>query len=97
MIQNVFFICQSNTHFDSFGDINDEEMMKKTVQYFQASCGSVKCSHFPRFTGLRPECLAHNRVLIRGSQKNQKSEFCFATKPTDFHRLDEPPEKISAL
>ena len=35
--------------------------MKKTVQYFQASCGIVKCSHFPRFTGLRPECLAHNR------------------------------------
>ena len=31
------------------------------------------------------------------SQKNQKSEFCFATKPTGFHRLDEPPEKISAL
>ena len=61
MIQNVFFICQSNTHFDSFGDINDEEMMKKAVQYFQASCGIVKCSHFPRFTGLRPECLAHNR------------------------------------
>ena len=36
-------------------------------------------------------------VLIRVSQKTQKSEFCFATKPTDFHRLDEPPEKISAL
>ena len=33
----------------------------------------------------------------RVSQKNQKSEFCFATKPTGFHRLDEPPEKISAL
>ena len=37
------------------------------------------------------------RVQGRVSQKNQKSEFCFATKPTGFHRLDEPPEKISAL
>ena len=36
-------------------------------------------------------------LRIRVSQKNQKSEFCFATKPTGFHRLDEPPEKISAL
>ena len=36
-------------------------------------------------------------LTIRVSQKNQKSEFCFATKPTGFHRLDEPPEKISAL
>ena len=36
-------------------------------------------------------------VSNRVSQKNQKSEFCFATKPTGFHRLDEPPEKISAL
>ena len=33
----------------------------------------------------------------RVSQKNQKSEFCFATNPTGFHRLDEPPEKFSAL
>ena len=33
----------------------------------------------------------------RVSQKTQKSEFCFATNPTGFHRLDEPPEKISAL
>ena len=30
----------------------------------------------------------------RVPQKNQKSEFCFATKPTCFHRLDEPPEKF---
>ena len=37
------------------------------------------------------------RVVIRVSQKTQKSEFCFATNPTGFHRLDEPPEKISAL
>ena len=31
-------------------------------------------------------------VYSRVSQKNQKSEFCFATKPSGFHRLDEPPE-----
>ena len=36
-------------------------------------------------------------INSRVSQKKQKSEFCFATKPTGFHRLDEPPEKISAL
>ena len=41
--------------------------------------------------------LAQSHVTIRVSQKTQKSEFCFATNPTDFHRLDEPPEKISAL
>jgi len=37
------------------------------------------------------------RLPIRVSQKNQKSEFCNATYPSGFHRLDEPPEKISAL
>ena len=37
------------------------------------------------------------RIYIRVSQKTQKSEFCFATNPSGFHRLDEPPEKISAL
>ena len=30
-------------------------------------------------------------------KKKQKSEFFFATHPTGFHRLDEPPEKNSAL
>ena len=39
-----------------------------------------------------------SRALVsRVSQKNQKSEFCFATNPSGFHKLDEPPEKISAL
>ena len=33
----------------------------------------------------------------RVSQKNQNSKFWYATNPTGFHRLDEPPEKISAL
>ena len=37
------------------------------------------------------------RVIIRVSQKNQKSEFCYATNPSGFHRLDEPPKKNSAL
>ena len=39
----------------------------------------------------------HQILRSRVSQRNQKSEFCFATKPTGFHRLDEPPEKFSAL
>ena len=30
------------------------------------------------------------------SQTNQKSEFWYATYPSGIHRLDEPPEKISA-
>ena len=30
-------------------------------------------------------------------KKNQKSEFWNVTYPIGFHRLDEPPEKISAL
>ena len=36
-------------------------------------------------------------MMIRVSQKIQKSEFWNATYPSGFHRLDEPPEKISAL
>ena len=34
-------------------------------------------------------------VLFRVSQKKQKSEFWYATNPSGFHRLDEPPEKIT--
>ena len=47
------------------------------------------------FTSCSP--FLHPWLQNRVSQKNQKSEFCFATKPTGFHRLDEPSEKISAL
>ena len=36
-------------------------------------------------------------VGSRVSQKKQKSEFCYATNPSGFHRLDEPPKKNSAL
>ena len=36
-------------------------------------------------------------VYNRVSQKIQKSEFWNATYPSGFHRLDEPPDKISAL
>ena len=36
-------------------------------------------------------------VPARVSQKTQKSEFWNVTYPSGFHRLDEPPEKISAL
>ena len=38
-----------------------------------------------------------NDMISRVSQKNQKSEFCYATNPSGFHRLAEPPKKISAL
>ena len=31
------------------------------------------------------------------SQKKQKSEFWYATNPSGFHKLDEPPKKISSL
>ena len=61
--------------------------------------GAEVGTHFAKFLisnflkGLTYSALVHNRV----SQKNQKSEFWFATNPTGFHRLDEPPEKISAL
>ena len=47
--------------------------------------------------GTLPLALKPNAVPSRVSQKTQKSEFWFATNPTGFHRLDEPPEKISAL
>ena len=36
-------------------------------------------------------------LQVRVSQKTQKSEFWNVTYPSGFHRLDEPPEKISAL
>ena len=44
-----------------------------------------------------PNGIVKASVFNRVSQKKQKSEFCFATNPTGFHRLDEPPEKFSAL
>ena len=46
---------------------------------------------------LIPYLIIDNLLYSRVSQKNQKSEFCYATNPSGFHRLDEPPEKISAL
>ena len=39
------------------------------------------------------DCALYTRV----SQKTQKSEFWNVTYPSGFHRLDKPPEKISAL
>ena len=41
--------------------------------------------------------LSERSMWSRVSQKNQKSEFCYATNPSGFHRLDEPPKKNSAL
>ena len=38
-----------------------------------------------------------SKMINRVSQKIQKSEFWNATYPSGFHRLDEPPEKNSAL
>ena len=36
----------------------------------------------------------HHAIIIRVSQKIQKSEFWNVTYPSGFHRLDEPPKKI---
>ena len=41
--------------------------------------------------------LAINMVCPLGCPKKQKCVFWYATKPSGFHRLDEPPEKKSAL
>ena len=35
----------------------------------------------------------HHAIIIRVSQKIQKSEFWNVTYPSGFHRLDEAPEK----
>ena len=55
------------------------------------------CTGYTVFTVVTIQTVLHCSMNTRVSQKHQKSKFCFATKPTDFHRLDEPPEKISAL
>ena len=39
----------------------------------------------------------HRALLTGCPKKKQKSEFWNVTYPSGFHRLDEPPEKISAL
>ena len=41
--------------------------------------------------------IAKAALCSRVSQKNQKSKFWYATNPSGVHRLDEPPEKNSAL
>ena len=64
--------------------------MKKTVQCFQASCGIVKCSHFPRFTGLRPECLAHNRGGDDGDDGGEVLYMCVWNKGYDISEQDDP-------
>ena len=48
-------------------------------------------------TGSKIDVIDLSHLYIRVSQKYQKSEFCFATKPSGFHRLGEPPKKFSAL
>ena len=48
--------------------------------------------------GQHQNCQPQQSTLTaRVSQKKQKSEFWNVTYPSGFHRLDEPPEKISAL
>ena len=54
-------------------------------------------SFFLTSTDLFKERMTSREMYIRVSQKIQKSEFWNATYPSGFHRLDEPPEKISAL
>ena len=58
---------------------------------------SLKCNLKGYSKGHVPLKYALANMCSRVSQKNQKSEFFFATNPSGFHRLDEPPEKISAL
>ena len=38
---------------------------------------------------------ARSNVTIGCPKKKQKSKFWYATNPSGFHRLDEPPEKIT--
>ena len=67
----------------------------KRVEEDEDEAGAEKNTG-PVFRVLGGVAALHLALSIRVSQKNQKSEFWFATKPTGFHRLDEPPEKISA-
>ena len=53
--------------------------------------------HFQGVFTLKITFRAKLSLHTRVSQKTKKSEFCFATNPTGFHRLDEPLEKFSAL
>ena len=41
--------------------------------------------------------ICNTSMPSRVSQKKQKSEFWYATNPTGFHKLDEPPKIFSAL
>ena len=84
----------------------EEELVGATVEKVcSAPTSQNACTQtpkpMPRRRGGRASrmrrLLAFQAMLIRVSQKNQKYEFCFATNPSGFHRLDEPPEKISAL
>ena len=64
-------------------------------------CKSCACQQVElQFRRFADKCVAHCThctLHIRVSQKNQKSEFWNVPYPSGFHRLDEPPEKISAL
>ena len=81
--RNAFFVRHTLQFLDE-GNVNDTEQCIRFVK------NKIKAKNTPTLFNM---LVLYTRV----SQKNQKSEFCFATKPTGFHRLDEPPEKISAL
>ena len=68
---------------------------KALIWFCKARCTIVQ--GVPKKVTFSFQLAAGATVHSRVSQKTQKSEFCFATKATGFHRLDEPPEKISAL
>ena len=66
--------------------------------YPKLNSKSLTVTHTARNGTLKCTIVAQEKTMpSRVSQKNQKSEFWYATNPSGFHRLDEPPKKISAL
>ena len=66
----------------------------------EGNCGDLKCWTEKIIIEIPPSFKTSQelrRLRPRVPQKIQKSEFCYATNPSGFHRLDEPPEKKSAL
>ena len=81
---NVLFSWQQLTITDSLWNVNT--LSKKSMELTLL---------FPEDKYQRQS--AEGSMLTRVSQKKQKSEFWYATYPSGFHKLGEPPEKISAL
>ena len=68
---------------------NQVKSFAKVISFLHKHKEKQKC--------LKSAGCGHRTVVPRVSQKIQKSEFWNATYPSGFHRLDEQPEKISAL